>query len=86
VQDIQYIRKAEDPRRAAAEKAGAWAGAFAGAKLFGAGGVALGAGTGPFAPVAIPVFGTIGAIGGGLGGYALGEEAIRRIYDGPQYI
>lgn len=50
------------------------AGTLAGAALGAQGGAALGAMTGPFAPVAVPVLGTVGAVGGGF----LGKEGVEK--------
>lgn len=60
-----------------AEGAGRLGAAGAGAALGAKGGAALGLMAGPFAPVASPVLGAVGAIGGGVLGYFGADKAIK---------
>lgn len=69
---------AEGTARTASRIAGAGMGANVGGKL----GMGLGAMTGPFAPVAVPTFGALGALGGGYLGDRLGERGANALIEG----
>ena len=76
--DIVSIARASKPIRRATEVASAWAFAWAGCEVVGAGGAAVGS--------AVPVLGTAaggigGCIIGGVGGYFAGEKAGAIVYD-----
>jgi len=71
----------ESRRRAAVGAAGSGVGGLVGAGQGFTGGVALGALTGPAAPVASPVLGLVGAAGGGFIGSGAGGWAADRIDD-----
>jgi len=64
---------AEEMEDKAIEKLGAWTGAYAVGKAGAVGGGSLGALTGPFSPVAVPILAGAGGLIGGIGGYFGGE-------------
>jgi hypothetical protein len=76
--DVVSIVQASNPMRRASEVVAGWAGAWAGCKVIGAGGAALGLLASPLGSAAGGVSGCIiGGIGGYYGGSAIGGE----VYD-----
>lgn len=76
--DAISIVQASKPLKRATEVVAGWAGAWAGCKVVGAGGAALGLAA---SPLGSAVGGVGGCIIGGLGGYAVGSAAGREVYD-----
>jgi RHS repeat-associated protein len=75
--DIYTVATSDTPIQTGAEKVGAWAGAYGGAKAFGAGGAAIGSFAGP---IGTAVGGVGGAIVGGVAGYFFGEKAVQTVW------
>lgn len=76
--DIFSIVQANKPLRRATQVVSAWALAWAGCKVVGAGGTYVGAAGGP---PGIAFGGVSGCIVGGVGGYFTGEEIGSQVYD-----
>lgn len=77
--DAISIVKASNRLKRATEVTAAWAGAWVGCKVVGAGGAAGGTFVG--GPIGTAVGGIGGCIVGGVGGYMAGEEAGRLVYE-----
>lgn len=76
--DAVSIAQASKPLRRASEVVAGWAGAWAGCKVVGAGGAAVGSLASPFGTA---VGGVGGCIIGGAAGYYLGSTAGGYVYD-----
>ena len=76
--DVLSVVQASKPLQRATEVASAWAGAWVGCKVVGAGGVAGGTVVAPGVGTAIGGVG--GCVIGGIGGYLAGEQVGRVVY------
>jgi hypothetical protein len=77
--DVVSIVSASRPLRRASEVVAAWAGAWVGCKVTGAGGAALGTAVSPGLGTAAG--GVVGCVIGGIGGYFGGETIGASVYD-----
>lgn len=76
--DVFSIVQATKPLRRATQVVSAWALAWAGCKVVGAGGAYVGTAGGP---IGIAIVGVTGCVVGGVGGYFAGEELAAEVYD-----
>lgn len=76
--DVFSIVQASKPLRRATQVVSAWALAWAGCKVVGAGGAYAGTAGGP---IGIAIVGVTGCVVGGVGGYFAGEEIAGQVYD-----
>jgi len=76
--DIFSIVQANKPLRRATQVVSAWALAWAGCKVVGAGGAYAGMAGGP---PGVAIVGVVGCIAGGVGGYFVGEGVAGHVYD-----
>lgn len=76
--DVVSVVKASKPLRRASQVVAAWAGAWAGCKVVGAGGAAVGT---PASPIGTAVGAVGGCIIGGYIGYRGGERVGGSVYD-----